>query len=242
MKKVRLVAIIAAVATALGVYLFFNYQTKPAQSATRQVVVAAVDIAQNTKISSDMLSVVSLPTEAVLPQAMTDKNKIVGSVANADIATGEQILSQRLVNADGSGSNELAYTIQSGMRAITIAVDKTSGLHGMIKPGNTVDIVAQFQRETTVTNSDGSKTTKTEPISKLLLQNIKVLATDQALSKDKQVQGQIYSTLTLEVTPEQALKLSFSENDGKLRAILRSPLDKSKANVPNATEDNVIAN
>lgn len=89
-------------------------------------------------------------------------------------------------------------------------------------------------------NADGSKTTKSEPISKMLLQNVKVLATDQALSKDKQTQGQIYSTVTLEVTPEDALKLNFSENNGKLRAILRSPLDQDKPKVPNATEGNVI--
>ena len=57
----------------------------------------------------------------------------------------------------------------------------------------------------------------------LLLQNKEVLAIDQdTLPDDKKVADKMYTTVTLAVSAEDALKLAVSESVGTNRAILRS--------------------
>ena len=228
MKKIRLVALIAAVLTALGLFFYLKSINKPVTVAKKTVIVAASNISQNTTITPDMVKKVSLPSESVLSGAVTDQAQVVGKVINADLVAGEQVLASQLVTAGTVGSNTLAYAVKSGDRAITVGVDDVSGLDGMIKPGNAVDIVAQNN----VANAKGTSS----PGATLLLQNITVLAVDQVMTKDGAAQGKSYKTVTLDVTPSQAVQLSYYVATGTIRMILRSPLDQNQVNVPNVTQ------
>ena len=232
MKKIKLAAFIAALVTCLWLFFFLKSLSKPASVSTQEVIVAASDIAKNTQITKDMVKTVSVPTDLVLSEAITNESSVIGKVLNEDVAAGEQIVQNQLVIIGESDSNTLAYTVKEGMRAITIGVDETTGLDGMISPGNTVDIIAQYniiKGETAV------------PTSILLLQNITVLAVDQVMSKYGSSESKSYNTITLEATPEQAVKLSFYEEAGLLRVVLRSPLDTNIANVPDVNQDNATA-
>lgn len=241
MKKIKLLAFIAALATALGVYLFFQSVNKPAKVSKTNVVVAAVNIAVNTTITKDMVTMSTLSTEAVLPNAVKDTSLVVGAVLNTTAVPGEQIISDRLIKTGKVGNDTLAYTIQSGMRAIAIAVDNTKGISGLIKPGDIVDIIAQFQIDAKTATSSGAAG-KTVPMSKILMQKLKVLAVDQTLSKEAKTNTSGYSTITLEVTPTQAVELNFSAKNASLQAILRSPIDDKEADVPHITEKDVVGN
>lgn len=227
MKKIRLVALIAAVVTALGLFFFLKSLNKPATVAKATVIVAASNISQNTTITQTMIKKVSLPAESVLSGAVTNESQVVGKVVNTDLVAGEQIVGSQLVKAGEVGSSTLAYAVKAGDRAITVGVDDVSGLDGMIKPGNAVDIIAQNKV------AQGSTTV---PGATLLLQNITVLAVDQVLTKDGVAQGKTYKTVTLDVTPNQAVQLSYYVSTGTIRMILRSPLDQSQVSVPNVTQ------
>ncbi len=242
MKKIKLLAFIAALATALGLYLFFQSVKKPLATPKTNVVVAAMNIAANTTITKDMVTTSAVPTEAVLPNAVRDSSLVVGSVLSENAVSGEQIISDRLVKAGEVGNGTLAYAVKPGMRAITIGVDNITGISGMIKPENTVDIIAQFQVQTQSATSSGTEGAVTAPLSKMLLQNIKVLAVDQVMSKSEKSGTASYSTITLEVTPQQAVELSFSAKSATLQAILRSPLDKKEVSVPHVTQKDLTAN
>ena len=238
MKKVRLVALILAVITAGALFYFL----RPSQDKTEtvrysSVIVAAAEIKENTTITAEMLRAESIPSVNVLSNTYVSAADIIGKTACADIMKNEQIVSARLVTVGTAEGGTLAYAVTPGMRAITIGVNDTTGLKNMVKPGDYVDLISQYQIETLVINPKGEEDVKVIPVSKLLLQELKVLAVDHVMQKtgmDK------YVTLTLEVTPGQAVIISYSETNGLLRAVLRSPLDKDEVDFDPVTIDDIV--
>ena len=240
MKKVKVLAIVSALGTALLLFLFLNSLSQPAATATTSIIVAASDIPENTPITDSMIKMSEIPVEAVVAGALTDKLEIIGKIANTMIYSGEQLLSAKLISTGESGGETLAYAIEPGMRAISIAVDESSGLAYMLIPGNNVDIIAQFVN-TTSNAVDGSTTDK-KTYTTMILENITVLAVDNVFSKEGKVNSetQADTTLTLQVTPEQAMELSAAQFDGQLRAILRSPVDEKITHQPSLTLGDVM--
>jgi pilus assembly protein CpaB len=142
-----------------------------------------------------------------------------------------------LVSAGGTESSALADDIKTGMRAITIGVNDTSGLKYMIKPNDKIDIIAQFEVEKLVQKAGGGTETKLTPTVKYLMQNIKVLAVDQVM---KNSGANKYTTITLEVTPRQAMEITYTENNGLMRAVLKSPLDTDTVSLNVLTITDII--
>lgn len=240
MKKVKVLAIVSALGTALLLFLFLNSLSQPAATATTSVIIASTNIAENTPITDAMIKTSELPNEAVVAGAITDKSEVIGKVANTVIFSGEQLLSAKLISTGESGGETLAYAIEPGMRAISITVDESSGLAYMIVPGNNVDIIGEFV-STTVNAADGSAADKIS-YTTMVLENISVLAVDNVFSKEGKAGGDTpaYTTLTLQVTPEQAMELSAAQFDGQLRAILRSPVDEKMTYQPSLTLGDVM--
>ena len=238
MKKVRLLALLAALATAVLLFFFFNSLGQTAELPKTGVYVAAERIPANVPITELMLAVMELPDEAILPDAVKDLESIVGKVARSEILVGEQVLGTKLVApGEAQSASTLDYSIEPGMRAITIAIDSVAGLAYMLAPGNHVDILSQFQIEMEINGE-----TETQQVGTLLMENIPILAVDYVMAEGGKT-GQAektYTTLTLQVTPAQALDLSFSEYVGGLRAILRSPLDEGTNDLPNITIEDVL--
>lgn len=240
MKKVKVLAIVSALATALLLFFFLSSLSRPTATTTTSVIVAASDIPANTPITDAMVKTTELPAAAVVAGALTDKSEVIGKIANAEIFSGEQLLGAKLVSTGDDGSATLAYAIEPGMRAISIAVDETSGLAYMIAPGNNVDIIGEFVN-TTINTADGSSSDKTT-YTTMVLENVAVLAVDNAFSEEGKINSDApaYTTITLQVTPEQAMELSAAQFDGQLRAILRSPVDKEMTHLPSLTLGDVM--
>jgi pilus assembly protein CpaB len=229
MKKVKLLALFLAVLTAGALFFFLRpSDDKKDVIPYSNVIVAADDISENTTITADMIKVASVPSATILSNTYSNITAVIGKTASANIMAGEQLVSVRLVEVGSPDSGSLAYAITPGKRAITIGVNDTSSLKNMIKPGDYIDIIALYQIETLADNAKGEEEIKTIPVSKLLLQLVKVLAVDQVIQKTG---VEKYTTITLEVTPDQAVLISYSENNGLLRAILRSPLDSVNEDV-----------
>ena len=104
--------------------------------------------------------------------------------------------------------------IAEGKRAITVRVNDVVGVAGFALPGNKVDILVNTKDE-----SD-------KPISKIVLEQILVLAVDQGLGRDE-TKAKVVTAVTLEVTPEQAEKLDLARSIGTLSLVLRNQIDKS---------------
>jgi len=240
-KKVKILALVSAAVTALLLFVFLNSLNRPAETLKTSVITAVSDIPANTRITASMISTTELPLEAVVVDAISDKSQVIGKISKAEIFSGEQLMNAKLVSAGGSGNKTLAYAINPGMRAISIAVDETSGLAYMITPGNHVDILGEFVSTTTNT-ADGSNSSGKVSYTTLVLENVIVLAVDNVLSEDGKASSDkpIYTSLTLQVTPRQAMELSEAEFEGQLRAILRSPVDKEETGQSSLTLGDIM--
>src|SRR5271165_6052491 len=124
----------------------------------------------------------------------------------------EPIVASKVSPPNGRAS--LSTVIEPGKRAVTVAVDDVRGVAGFIFPGDFVDLAL------TRTNSNVGP----QDYSEVILQHVKVLAIDQ-LAGERQERPTVAKAVTLEVTPEQALKTLLATNVGKLSLILRQPAE-----------------
>ena len=221
MKKIKLIALFAALIAALAVYQYLKELAKPVETPRTAVVVAAVDIPENTLVTPEMVALRPVATEALLPGCLYETESVVGMVLSSDVYAGEQIVTNRLVRVGEAEAKNttLAYVVKSGMRAVTLSVNQITGVANMIKPGNRVDLVMTYTEEKPASSGEEPEQV---PAARLLLQNLEVLAVGSILSRDGSTE---YATLTLEVTPEEAVEIGLAEANAGLRFILRSSLD-----------------
>ncbi|MFZ2089670.1 MAG: Flp pilus assembly protein CpaB, partial [Desulfobaccales bacterium] len=100
-------------------------------------------------------------------------------------------------------------------RAMTVKVDEASGVAGFLNPDNRVDVVV------TVDKGDFNK----DPISKVVLQNLRVLGTGQRIEKTLGEKPQVVPTVTLEVTPTDGERLALAVREGMISLVLRNQQD-----------------
>jgi pilus assembly protein CpaB len=138
-----------------------------------KVAVAKVAIPLGSKIIAEQIMVVQFPKESTPDGAFDTPEKLAGRVAVVNIGAREPITEARL--APEGTSAGLSAVIPEGYRAMTVKVDDAAGISGFIMPGTMVDVVV------TIDPREGSG--MQDPISKIVLQNIKVLANGQNIDK-----------------------------------------------------------
>jgi pilus assembly protein CpaB len=193
-----------------------------------EVVVARVDIPRETTISRDMITVVNANRNSLQPGDLTFMDSVIGQFAEVDILKGQHINSN-MIRSLGS-ITFLSQGVPRGMRAITIPVDKLTAIEGLIKPQDNVDIVGTFQMPST-----GGRTT---PVVITIFQNVTILATNRNISPYRISQS--IDTVTLALKPEDVKLLTYILNAGKIRLVLRGPLDTSQEHGYSAVDFNVL--
>jgi len=209
-------ALIFGVLAAISVSRYLS----SAQAYTKnlsKVAVAKVQIPLGTKIVAEQVTVVQFPKESTPDGTFESPDKLVGRVAVMNIPAREPITESRLA-PEGTAAG-LSAVIPEGYRAMTVKVDDAAGISGFIMPGAFVDIVVVIDPR------EGSG--MQDPISKIVLQNIKVLANGQNIDKpENQREANSVKAVTLQVTPEQAEKLALASNEGKLQLVMRNQIDQ----------------
>lgn len=173
------------------------------------VVVAKSGIAAKTILSKELVEAVKLPRQYVLPGARSNPEEVLGKVAAVPFTAGEQIIDSKVSLRNRQMG--LAVIIPKNKRAVSVEVDASASIAGLIKPGDMVDIVCTLQElNRTVT----------------ILQNIQVLAIDQDLDSDTKNSGKVnrsvIATLALDIVDSE--KLILASNKGTLKLLLR-PVD-----------------
>lgn len=253
MKNIRIIAIISALLMALAVYLYLDTLKKPVEIVRVPVVVAVLEIPEGQVITREMVALKEIPTEAVVKMAAPRLDLIVGYISSANVKPGEQLLTTKVFKA-GETKSGMSYAVDKGMRAFTIPVDQVLGVAGFIRPKDHVDIIISTQlavllspeefkeelerqdEEPTEPPPEASSTPQAEsqgeevslPVSVIFMQNIKVLATGQIMVADEKNAAVVVDTITLSVTPVQALRLNMcmtgdTSVTSSLRLVLRSP-------------------
>src|SRR2546422_6228003 len=182
-----------------------------------RVAVAKVAIPVGTKIIPEQVMMVQFPKESTPDGTFDAVQKLTGRVAVMNIAAREPITESRLA-PEGTAAG-LSAVIPEGYRAMTVKVDDVVGISGFIMPGTLVDVV--------VVIDPAEKAGMQDPISKIVLQNIKVLANGQNIDKpENQRETNSVKAVTLLVTPEQAEKLALAASEGKLQLVMRNSIDQ----------------
>jgi pilus assembly protein CpaB len=181
------------------------------------IAVAKVAIPVGTKIIADQIMVVQFPKESTPDGAFASSEKLVGRVAVTNIGAREPVTEARLAPEGTAGG--LSAAIPEGYRAMTVKVDDVVGISGFIMPDTLVDVVVVIDPQ--------EKSDVQGPISKIVLQNIKVLANGQNIDKpeDERTANSV-KAVTLLVTPEQAEKLALASSEGKLQLVMRNSIDQ----------------
>jgi pilus assembly protein CpaB len=200
-------------------------EAAPAVPQGPKVLVAQRVLPTGTIITADAIGFQPWPKELVKDayyiDGASDVSKLLGTVVRFPITAGEPVTQGSLVKPGDRGF--LAAALGPGMRAITVPVSAKTGVGGFVFPGDRVDLMLT---QTVKGSGDASGDLKA---SETILRNIRVLATDQSTTQEKAENGDTvvkqFQTVTLEVTPKIAEKVSVAQTIGTLSLSLRSIAD-----------------
>src|SRR6266576_4686452 len=203
LKIALVVAVFFGLIAAYGIYNFLSERQKTEdtlRAANQEIVVAAQDIPPGTIFNEETMKkgltkTTPWPKTSIPAGAFSSQQQIVGKVNRVKILTNEPILESRLAG-EGAG---LTVRLEAGKRALALRGDEIVGVSGFIVPDDRVDVIL------TTTPLSGQDT----KISKIVLQNKRVLSVAQS-TEQKDGKPQLARSITLEVTPEEAEKLSLA--------------------------------
>lgn len=183
------------------------------------ILVAASTIKMGDTVDATMLDEVEWPTSMLPMGVITDASLLGdGKFARGLIAAGEPISFEKL--DETRAMMTLASTIAPGMRAVSITVRKDTGVAGFVLPGDRVD-VNEFIKKISSDSITSDVAVSGEFLAKSVLKNVHVLAVDQAFNPGMEG-AHPSSTVTLQVSSDDALKLGVASQRGVLGLALIS--------------------
>lgn len=235
-KKTIIIIGIAVGCGLLAVFLVNRYIVTKEKSIYKGMeMVPIVAITQDTlagqKITTQMIAKRNVPKKYLHTNAVQAKDYelLIGQKLVYPMKRGDTVLWTSLSSEVERLKTGLANTVTRGERALSIAVDEVSGVSGLIKPNDHIDIICTVRSE--ISEEEATFT---------LLQNLTVLATGLMMDGEHNRKSG-YRTLTLLVTLEEAELLVFAQRKGKLITILRNTEDiETKKDIPKVTFSDIL--
>lgn len=213
--KLLLLPLILGIATVVAVDYYLTQRSVALdQNARAQLiarVVATHELKAGQHLQYDDLSIHEIPRQWVGPDSFApdQAEAIVGKILLKDLRPGEPISRLALNEPEPPALNE---QLAPGRRAITMPVDYVNSLSGRLAPGDRIDLFVTFAHE-------GQR------ITTLLVSAVRVLATDEPLALQSAdnfgLKERSVTSVTLDVSPKEALKLVSAKLGGVLTAVLR---------------------
>lgn len=224
-------AAVLALITTLLVYNLLKQRTGVRARGTlpmQTVVVAAIDLSWGSKLSPDVLKAISLPIENLPTGYHSNIDDVGGRVLINKVVANEPILESKLAPIGTKAG--ISGLIDKERRAMSVKVDEVIGVAGFIYPGSNVDVLA------TIRQGAGIK----EPTTKVILQNVPVLATGTKMEV-KEGETIAVSVVTLEVLPKDAEKLALAATEGRIRLAMRNPIDDKSVETAGVTTSGLVS-
>ena len=210
---IGLVALGLSAVITLVTYRELQKRFETTEQGQRTMVVAAEKLSIGMRLEEGHLTTLSWPEDAHIEGSFRTPQEVIGRGVIMPIFPNEPLLEFKLAPR-GAGAG-LTSAIPEGMRAVAVKVNDVVGVAGFVLPGTRVDVILS-----------GSPTKNREiEVSKIILENVEVLAAGQNLERDSSGQAQKVTVITLLVSPDDAQKLALASNDGRLQLALRNPLD-----------------
>lgn len=188
---------------------------------TTAVVVATADVAKGGVVDGSIMALREVPSDLLYDDAVTEDNfaEVEGKTLIKSVLKGRPL---RKSDVFDDRPRDIASELTPGHRALTVDIDELNSFSQMLRAGNFVDLYLM------ATNPGASASgTEIRP----LLSKVKVIATGTTLQvphevEQMQAQGKAaanYSNITVDVTPDDAVRIVLAGQVGKIRAVLRKP-------------------
>jgi pilus assembly protein CpaB len=186
-------------------------QDQPSQAvATVDILVAANDIAVNTRISPERFVLEKWPRDRLPVGFVQDPKLVEGKYTNQRLFQGEPLLDRKI----NTSRESVSQTIPVGYRVFDLAVDKERGATGYIQPGDRVDVHGFFDK--------GGKLLESKSI--LVIENVEVFMVDGIAVRGEETEKlKQASVIQLLIRSSQFEALNTAENLGKLKLSLTPP-------------------
>lgn len=243
---VLVLGLVASVCAAVLMAALKAGGSKPvAAPQTVEIVVVSGDLPGMSKIEQGVIELREVGLAEKPEGAFTDPVQVLGRVLKSGLVSGQPVVESALLRDEGGA--QLASSLPPGMRAVSVEINGSSALRGLLFPGSRVDVIVSYK-------AVPGRSRGGAPVSRTLLQNVGVLAVEdktvftvepedgedekKALPARRATRGMM---VTLMVEPQQARELQSARDIGGLSLSLRNPLDASLTADPSAKEEPVDA-
>jgi pilus assembly protein CpaB len=211
----KLLASLALGALAAGLcwlYLSGREQALLHRGEEREVLEASRYIPAYTRLDENYLERRKIPGE-YLPKGVVSKiEEVRDLVTLAPFNARELIFFNKLAHS----SQSLAAVVPEGQRAFTVPMDAVSGLNGLVRPGDDVDVL--FLAEAEKGKAPGMVGT--------LFQDTRVVAVGGQYAPGDKASGDAPATVTLALSPRDCQVALMAQSRGHLQLALRAPDDR----------------
>ena len=246
--RFSIIMVLLLASTALGLIAYSANAPKPQLEVAAKEAVAPVTVAyfvaarpltRGTLARNEDFATRSAAPDRVPAGAIIDtpdaKAGLPGSLVRNFMEAGSPITLQDILRPKDRGF--LASVLAPDSRAISIKVDEESGVSGLIRPGDHVDVLLTqvFER------ADPARRTMSETIlakseerilakSEMILANVRVIAIDQEITQGGRpisaVAGKQAETVSLELTSEQVKTVIVAKQLGTLSLAVRAAAEQ----------------
>ena len=191
-------------------------EVEKAMAKTIYIVVAATDLPLGSKIDPGQLKLARWSADAIPDGAFMNPSQVAGAFVKNQFVTNEPIVATKLFLGQKT-AGVMPLLIPPGMRAVSVPVDEVSDISGFILPHTHVDVLLAVANQGGGPGGD-------KPFSKIVLQNVEVLAVAQEVENKKDEPEQV-KVVTVLVTPQDAERLALATREGVLHLAMRNYSD-----------------
>jgi len=164
---------------------------------------------------TDPAAPANAPRESFLYENSVKLTDFNGAVVRRALRTGDPVPQNALMKSGEGGF--MSAVLEAGMRAVSIAVNATSGNAGFVSPGDRVDLIVTHR----IKQQAGGGGNEESVVSETFIRNIRVVAVDQMIDNPEN-KAILAKTVTVEVAPRQAEEVAVAAEMGKISLALRS--------------------
>jgi pilus assembly protein CpaB len=214
----------AAVAAVILVVAINSYRQSVTSANAQDTVLVANSLIQKGTSGAEVASAgrytaTKLSQKSVSVGAIADAATLQGKVAVSNILPGQQ-----LTAADFAIAGGVTAQLAANQRAISVPLDASHGLGGVVTTGDHVDLYVGFN----ATGQNGV----TGPVLRLLIPNVAVLSAPGSA-------GASGGNIVLAVNDNQAAAVAYASDNGKIWLFLR-PGNAQNPSVTTATLQSIL--